>query len=485
MNKIRNIVNNDNIPSPPAVAMKLLDLVNSPDACLSDIQQVVETDPKLSARIIDYTNSPMMGAKRTISSLQQAVVVLGLRSLRLLSLSFSLVEQDDEEQFDFGKFWRNSLVTAIANKRLGGNRGDKADEDFLLGLVFNVGAIGIGCIYPDELMLLEELHPQSREAKEQEIFKGNRYEIGSKLLAKWNFPSHMVAQLENYKSRDSDCKSLYLAELLTELVTASEPDCSQIEFVRHEYQEFLGCGEEEFHDTFNAICEEFREYEALFNVDEGAGSCFSIEELEQRAKEAMFKLSLGLETELQKVSEEKEELESNALTDSLTGLKNRAAYDAELSSALDYHQRKGKGLSLVVIDVDHFKSVNDTLGHAVGDTVLRQVAEKLHENLRKYDTVYRYGGEEFVAILVDCQQNDVEHVAERLRSAIEATEIEELGERKHVTVSVGAFYVAGEDHPQPDVFERADKALYEAKGSGRNRCIIHSTSEISAEQVSA
>lgn len=159
MNKIRAIVNNDNIPSPPAVAMKLLDLVNSPDACLADIQHVVETDPKLSARIIDYTNSPMMGAKRTISSVQQAVVVLGLRSLRLLSLSFSLVEQDDEEQFDFSKFWRNSLVTAIANKRLGGNRGEKADEDFLLGLVCNVGAIGIGCIYPDQLTSLEELHP--------------------------------------------------------------------------------------------------------------------------------------------------------------------------------------------------------------------------------------------------------------------------------------------------------------------------------------
>ena len=90
-----------------------------------------------------------MGAKRTISSLQQAVVVLGLRSLRLLSLSFSLVEQDEEAQFDFSRFWRNSLATAIANKRLGRNRGEKADEDFLLGLVRNVGAIGIGCIYPD------------------------------------------------------------------------------------------------------------------------------------------------------------------------------------------------------------------------------------------------------------------------------------------------------------------------------------------------
>ena len=137
----------------------------------------------------------------------------------------------------------------------------------------------------------------------------------------------------------------------------------------------------------------------------------------------MFKLSLGLETELQKVSEEKEELKSSVLNDSLTGLKNRTAYDIHLRSALDYHQRKRKGLSLVVIDVDHFKSVNDTLGHAVGDAVLRQVAETLHATLRKHGTVYRYGGEKLAAILTDCRQTDVEHVAERLRSAIEAREI--------------------------------------------------------------
>ncbi|MEC8557422.1 MAG: GGDEF domain-containing protein [Planctomycetota bacterium] len=192
----------------------------------------------------------------------------------------------------------------------------------------------------------------------------------------------------------------------------------------------------------------------------------------------MFKLSLGLETELQKVSEEKEELKSSVLNDSLTGLKNRTAYDIHLRSALDYHQRKRKGLSLVVIDVDHFKSVNDTLGHAVGDAVLRQVAETLHATLRKHGTVYRYGGEKLAAILTDCRQTDVEHVAERLRSAIEAREIQELGERNHVTVSIGACYIAGEDHPQNDVFERADRALYEAKESGRNRYIIHSTSEI-------
>ena len=120
---LEKIVNNDKIPSPPAVAARLLDLVTQPDASVNEITKVLGADPKLSARLINYCNSPIVGSKRSISSLQQAVMVLGIRKLRLLSLSFSLMDTQGESDFDYDDFWRNSLATAIAAKLLGNRSG--------------------------------------------------------------------------------------------------------------------------------------------------------------------------------------------------------------------------------------------------------------------------------------------------------------------------------------------------------------------------
>ena len=125
--------------------------MSQPDVKVDEITKVLGADPKLSARLIAYCNSPIVGSKRTISSLQQAVMVLGMRTLRLLSLSFSVMDTQSESDFNYDGFWRNSLATAIASKLLGKQRGENGDEDFLLGLVFNVGQIGIGNTFPEKV----------------------------------------------------------------------------------------------------------------------------------------------------------------------------------------------------------------------------------------------------------------------------------------------------------------------------------------------
>jgi two-component system cell cycle response regulator len=152
-----------------------------------------------------------------------------------------------------------------------------------------------------------------------------------------------------------------------------------------------------------------------------------------------------------------------AVTDPLTGLRNRRYVRRHLDAVL-----RGSGAAVLLIDVDHFKRVNDTRGHAAGDLVLREVAERVRAHLRAADVVARYGGEEFMVVMAGATTEDACLVAERLRSAIDSTPVVAEGHALHVTASVGV--AAGEPGtPCDEVVGAADAALYRAKNSGRNR----------------
>jgi two-component system cell cycle response regulator len=161
-----------------------------------------------------------------------------------------------------------------------------------------------------------------------------------------------------------------------------------------------------------------------------------------------------------------------AITDSLTGLYNRRYLMAHAAKLMDRAVAASKPLALLLIDVDHFKSVNDRHGHAVGDEVLRHVAERMRLNLRTVDTVARYGGEEFVVLMPDTPLHLAEMVAERLRKAVADTAVVTPAGSLSVTISLGVAQVAEFGDTVDHLLQRADQALYEAKRTGRNRWIV-------------
>ncbi|MCB8839290.1 diguanylate cyclase [Aurantimonas sp. VKM B-3413] len=167
------------------------------------------------------------------------------------------------------------------------------------------------------------------------------------------------------------------------------------------------------------------------------------------------------------------ELEAETLSDPLTGLANRRAMNAVLAEALATAHRRGTGLVLMVIDIDHFKRVNDTLGHAVGDDVLRSVARLLQPGMRRVDLVCRHGGEEFCILLPNTKLPTGRRIAERIRKLIRAVEIPAGETSLHITVSIGL--AEAETHSTAaSLYSAADAALYMAKRSGRDRvCIGH------------
>ncbi len=160
--------------------------------------------------------------------------------------------------------------------------------------------------------------------------------------------------------------------------------------------------------------------------------------------------------------------EEHARTDALSGLSNRRAFEAELPNFMDRAKAIGAGLALIAIDLDHFKPLNDTLGHAAGDFALREVGRLLREGVRKSDMPCRLGGDEFFVILADTSEAGARNRAEVLRGAIGAFPHPGNDQGIRITTTMGGtLYRSGES--VADFMHRADEALYAAKRAGRNR----------------
>lgn len=172
--------------------------------------------------------------------------------------------------------------------------------------------------------------------------------------------------------------------------------------------------------------------------------------------------------------------------DVLTGLPNRRSFSQAMDRELDRVARSGDVALLLMVDIDHFKDVNDTYGHLAGDDVLRQVALRLLDCVRPMDTVARYGGEEFAVVLPNCSYTYGEMVAERIRHSIEDKPVSLVnGQSLTVTVSVGGAYAPQWIRSEAAIWtERADRQLYRAKREGRNRVCLEETIDtvVSAEE---
>lgn len=176
-----------------------------------------------------------------------------------------------------------------------------------------------------------------------------------------------------------------------------------------------------------------------------------------------------------------ERIEQLAFTDMLTGLPNRVLFDDRAHQALSTARRYGRGFAVMYLDLDHFKLVNDTGGHGLGDEVLRIVAERLRAALRESDTVARFGGDEFVVLqpVVD-GPSDAADMARKIVTAM-ADPIVLDGVERHVTMSVGIALFPQDAQSIEDLMNAADRALYRAKNTGRNRwCFANETSARSA-----
>ncbi|WP_304640345.1 GGDEF domain-containing protein [Pseudomonas sp.] len=177
-----------------------------------------------------------------------------------------------------------------------------------------------------------------------------------------------------------------------------------------------------------------------------------------------------MEVEAQTFRRHLDEQTRRAMLDSLTGLANRAGLQKRMDEEFDRLKRYGGQLLLAVLDVDHFKSINDNFGHLAGDKVLRLIAQQLQRRLRKTDFIGRFGGEEFVLLMPGTSPQQGAVVLDELRSGISQCPFHFKSQRVPITISLGFTEIRPEDELD-QAFDRADQAMYQAKASGRNRII--------------
>ena len=184
-------------------------------------------------------------------------------------------------------------------------------------------------------------------------------------------------------------------------------------------------------------------------------------------------VATAFNTMTDKIRAQEKRLEDLARKDGLTGLYNRRSFDEMLAEEVQRSHRHHRSLSLIMGDVDNFKSFNDSYGHQIGDDVLRLVSESLASNVREVDKVFRFGGEEFIILMPDASIEDAADIAERVRKAVEVSPIKlDENNKGHVTISLGVAVISSDTDSGDAILKRADEALYRAKESGRNRVIL-------------
>ena len=199
----------------------------------------------------------------------------------------------------------------------------------------------------------------------------------------------------------------------------------------------------------------------------------SIRDIAEKNRQSFKSGFTKLKQELDEATRYSEELEKKLNQDQLTGAFNRRAYDKRIKDEMERFLRYGTGFSLLMIDADQFKLINDHYGHAVGDKCLQEIIKRTLPLLRKNDMLSRYGGEEFVVIMPETDLAGGREVAEKIRQTIEKIEFIYKKDKVKVTVSVGVSQVREGDKNSQQVFDRADIAVYQAKAKGRNQVVVN------------
>jgi diguanylate cyclase (GGDEF)-like protein len=223
------------------------------------------------------------------------------------------------------------------------------------------------------------------------------------------------------------------------------------------------------------------EHGAIAALEAGADDCLRKDAppAELKARLRVAERIVTLEHRLRRTLEARAR---QAATDALTGLPNRRAFDRQFNAEFKRARRFNEGLSVLLIDVDRFKHINDEDGHLVGDDVLRHLAGTLRSHLpRQFDILARFGGEEFAAVLPHTDREAALHVAERLRVAVESTSIQTSAGERFITISIGignlGTRASREVMTTLDLLDEADRCLYESKRQGRNRVTAHPPAE--------
>lgn len=489
------IMEGKDLPVLSGTVASILSLTQGERSCTDQVAEVIKRDVSLSAATLRIANSPAFGLIRKVSSIDQAVVMLGFNALRNIALGVSVLNLLPPDGKGFlSQTWKRSLVTAIAARelsRLGGYR--RIENAFTAGLLHDIGLIALYKYDNNKALNLAALTEKEGRVsiEEERRCSGiDHVEAGRLLSERWRLPEEIVSAImshheepKNGKPEDGKLGQIaYLGSLVGDVFFFGKKRES-IQKFQEGAERLMNVPEDDSELLLQNMHQQLTEIATLFNI--GVGGETSYEAMIRKANEEIvnvtvsneaikYHLSQAFEREKKlaaQLEEANRKLKIMATLDGLTGLYNRQSFDEILSKEWSRSDRHGQPLSLIMVDIDNFKNVNDTYGHQAGDLAIREIAMALKKTVRKCDYVSRYGGEEFAVILPQTELPNAFLTAERLRSAVQthAFSLKKNGNlRLTVSCGVATAHPKGDAKPEA-LIDEADSALYKAKTTGRNQ----------------
>jgi diguanylate cyclase (GGDEF)-like protein len=489
------------LPSPPMASARIIRLASDPNVNAARLGEIISSDPAFTAELLRTVNSSFFALKVEIATPARAVAVLGTRTLRNLAICFAVRDAVRGSGFradDLKEFWEDSLRRAVAARLVASHAGLRtADEAFTVGLLQDFGVLAMLKSQREQVKdwpEVRKLLPGPRRCEESNRF-GTTHERLLRLMAvKWGLPDALTVPLSFHHDVDS-------AELPPEhrelAVAAQRADDVAAVFTAGDKMEALHAARAGLERDYGMNAEVADGLLARVGDEvEGAAAGLglrvrkqqSFDEVIREANRALVQLNLSYEELAQRLEsalaeknqlatqlqEANARLERLAYFDPLTGLCNRRRFDELFRVEIRRAVESRRPLSILVIDLDRFKHVNDTYGHPFGDAVLTGTAAALGRATRTCDIRARLGGEEFVVLLPETDAAMASRAAEAVRA--EVARVVHTSTRGPLTVTAsvgGATFPAttdpGDEAMMKYLLDAGDQALYRSKQEGRNR----------------
>ena len=483
---VRKIRDCSALPSLPTIAMKVLELAKKDDSDIAEIAKVITKDAALSSKILRTVNSSFYGRSQKVSTISHAMVILGLQSVKTLVLGFSLVSSLPKSKgkgFKHVEYWKRSIYAATAARTIAAKSSQvQGEECFLAGLLMDIGMLVLDQTLGEQYATLIEKAASHQDllAIESAGLGMNHAEVSGLLAEHWKLPPVLATPLARHHDAESAEESLrpltrviQLAGRCADVFVDAQP-AKAISDVRQMCQANYGMSEPDCDLLLDEISRRTAEAAPLFDIVIGKES---FESILKKANERLIELTLNtqrqadaLQVTATSLEAQNEQLKVQANTDGLTGLSNRAAFDKFLAQQFAAAQKSNQPLAMLLMDLDRFKSINDTHGHPAGDAVLRAVGKLLSAAARKGDLACRYGGEEMALVLPGMTRAQAAAYAEGIRKAIAARPVTFNKLQIPVTASIGvALFEPGGPFREPaHLLKAADLSVYAAKHGGRN-----------------
>ena len=479
------------LPSPPTFALKIIDLVNDPELDIDQAVKVFLLDPVIVSKILRIANSPLYASQRKVDTLQMAILLLGLNATISLALSFSLVtglrQGQSGTSLNYPLYWKRAGLAAAASRVLGEYSALRCLEElFIAALLQDIGMLAVDHISPDlyaNSNLNQYRHTQVIDHERQQLGCSHAT-VGGWLLTQWGLPVriHKAATYSENPQQvpldDPQAKFVRCvagAGVLANLLL-NEGQNHSFQETTKKLEMWLGLPGDQLANLLEKLQPVLVEVDNLFDMN--MSKEVKPEDLIEMARESQLLTNLHICHEVEKLKEgtlnletQYERLQNSAQRDELTRLYNRSFLDEYLDKMFKQSLRDGNTFTLGFLDLDHFKKVNDTYGHSVGDQVLKAAADILQAQLRGSDVVGRYGGEEFLIVLPETPPAGAQDVFHRILEAFRQTRHPiSSGQELGVTASIG-IATHSPENPFPTIghlIDAADQALYQVKQHGRN-----------------